>query len=233
MLLDARQTWTYFNHADSNGSYADWAKEFRERTNSTYEHSVSPGYCITGMVVWFLTPLLLALSSWIANNERLSFLRSLLDNKFDLNFTANSCLKVLLTVVLLAFELICAALFIYILIPFTSFKRALKIIMGHEFEEDDNLVQIGRAPPINSLHLPVWKGFEFIGEAVPQLILSIVFVANNYEFMRETRTVMGLHEFEVTITSMVFSLGSIVMGLYGAIPILIEDMKQRSLYSTT
>ena len=83
VLLDARQTWTYFNHADSNGTYADWAKEFRERTNSTYEHSVSPGYCITGMVVWFLTPLLLALSSWIASNERLVFLRGLLDKKFD------------------------------------------------------------------------------------------------------------------------------------------------------
>ena len=87
-----------------------------------------------------------------------------------------------------------------------------------------NLVKIGfgfGAPPINSEFLPFWKGFEFIGEAVPQLILSIVFMANNYDFMRETKTFIGLYEFEVTLTSMIFSTGSIIMGLYAAIPILI------------
>ena len=65
-----------------------------------------------------------------------------------------------------------------------------------------------------------WKAFEFIGEAVPQLILSIVFMANNYEFMIDTETFVGAKEFEVTLTSMVFSIGSILVGLYSGIPIL-------------
>ena len=85
-----------------------------------------------------------------------------------------------------------------------------------------NLAEISEASSINSKVLPMLKGFEFIGEAVPQLTLSIVFMANNYDFMRETKTFIGLYEFEVTLTSMIFSTGSIVMGLYAAIPLFIE-----------
>ena len=225
VLLDARQTWTYFNHADSNGSYSNWAKDFRERTNSTYEHSVSQGYFITGMVVWFFTPLLLTLFISIAETEPFPLLNSILGDKRNVDCTENINLKVLLKVVLFPFEIICAAVFIYLLIPFTSLKRAFKIIMRHKFEDDEKLVQI--AFPLTSKVLPILKGFEFIGEAVPQLILSIVFMANNYDFMRETQTFIGLYEFEVTLTSMVFSMGSIVMGLYAAIPLFIDMMKAR------
>ena len=58
------------------------------------------------------------------------------------------------------------------------------------------------------------------GEACPQLILSVVFMANNYDFMNETDTFLGVKEFHVTLTSMIFSLGSISMGLYSGIPVL-------------
>ena len=70
---------------------------------------------------------------------------------------------------------------------------------------------------MDSEYLPFWKGFEFIGEAIPQLILAIVFMSNNYEFMQESETLFGFKEFEVTLVSIIFSLGSIVMGLYSAI----------------
>ena len=73
--------------------------------------------------------------------------------------------------------------------------------------------------------LPGWKAFEFIGEAIPQLTLSIVFMANNYEFMIDTETFIGAKEFEVTLTSMVFSIGSISMGLYSGIPVFIEILE--------
>mgnify|MGYP001431108668 CR=1 FL=1 len=46
--------------------------------------------------------------------------------------------------------------------------------MRHEFEEEDDIVNISNDFPIDSKYLPFWKGFEFIGEAVPQLILSIM-----------------------------------------------------------
>ena len=78
---------------------------------------------------------------------------------------------------------------------------------------------------MDPMWLSGWKAFEFIGEAVPQLILSIVFMANNYEFMIDTETFIGAKEFEVTLTSMIFSIGSIVMGLYSGIPVFIEIFK--------
>ena len=61
VILDGRQTWTYYKHADPNNSdYTKWAEDYRERTNSTYTHTVSGAYFVTGMVVWMLTPILLA-----------------------------------------------------------------------------------------------------------------------------------------------------------------------------
>ena len=94
--------------------------------------------------------------------------------------------------------------------------------MRHEFDDNDGLVNFGGDDfNIDPDWLPGWKAFEFIGEAVPQLILSIVFMANNYKFMIDTETFIGAKEFEVTLTSMVFSIGSILMGLYSGIPVLI------------
>ena len=71
--------------------------------------------------------------------------------------------------------------------------------MRHEFRIDEPLVRSG-AFPIESKFLPFWKGFEFIGEAFPQLVLAIVFTANNYDFMnRTTTTLVCLKEFEATL----------------------------------
>ena len=92
--------------------------------------------------------------------------------------------------------------------------------MRHEFTEFLEIVNL-RYISMNPDWLPGWKAFEFIGEAVPQLILSIVFTANNHEFMIDTETFIGAKEFEVTLTSMVFSIGSIIMGLYSGIPFFI------------
>ena len=138
IFLDIRQTVVYRDHAQPNGSYADWATDFKNKTG--YKHSVSLGYFITGMVVWFLTPLILALFASMRMKEPLALLKDFLGDKLDLDCIQNCLpkyLKVLLTVLLFLFELLCAAAYIYLLIPFASFKRAFKIIMRHEFEENE------------------------------------------------------------------------------------------------
>ena len=215
VLLDARQTLTYQKYTDTNGTYTKWAKEHMMETNSTYEHTVSEGYFFTALVIWSLTPILLALFLWIMEQKPLAILSAVFGNKFELR-CETKFLKALLAVLLIPIDIICAAVFIYLLIPYSSFKLACKVLMRHEFSERYEIVNL-RNLDIDSKWLPVWKAIEFIGEAIPQLTLSIVFMANNYEFMIDTETFIGAKEFEVTLTSMVFSVGSITMGLYSGI----------------
>ena len=189
------------------------------KTNSTYEHTVSEGCFFTAIAIWLLTPILLALFLWISEKESLYILNNFTD-KFELRCD-NKFLKALQAVLLIPIDIISAAVFIYLVIPYSSFKLACKILMRHEFNEYDNMVDLGFLA-MNPEWLPGWRAFEFIGEAVPQLILSIVFMAKNYEFMIDTETFIGAKEFEVTLTSIVLSIGSIAMGLFSGIPMLIK-----------
>ena len=88
--------------------------------------------------------------------------------------------------------------------------------MRQEFSDYEDLVNISGFL-INSELLPFWMGFEFIGEAVPQLILAMVFMANNSEYMKEKGNIIGVKEFYQTLISIIFSIGSIAIGLYSAI----------------
>ena len=129
----------------------------------------------------------------------------------------NNCyFRALLVVLLFPIDIICAFFVIYILIPWASFKVAFKVLMRDEFSDISNLVDI-ESFRLGSNLLPFWKGFEFLGEALPQLVLAVVFMANNYDFAIESETFIGLKEFEVTLISIFFSFGSLLMGLYSAI----------------
>ena len=225
VLLDARQTWTYHDHAYTNGTYNKWAKDYMRLTNSSHEHSVSEGYFMTAMVIWFLTPILFAIFWLYFIWEPIVIFNSFFNGKHDFGCTNNHYLKAVLAVLLFPIEIISAAFIIYVVIPYSSFKQAYKILMRHEFRNDEPLIRSG-AFPIESKFLPFWKGFEFIGEAFPQLMLAMVFIVNNYDFVSRTTTALvGLKEFEATLISIIFSFGSIVMGLYSAITAYIETWK--------
>ena len=219
VILDARQMLTYYDYRDLNGTYTKWAKKHVRETNSTYEHTVSEGYFFTAMAIWLLTPIIMALFLGITQKESLYILNTFTD-KFELRCD-NKYLKAMLAVLLIPIDIISAAVFIYFVIPYSSFKLALKILMRHEFSEGSNMIYLSYIY-MYPKWLPGWKAFEFIGEAVPQLTLSIVFMANNHEFMIDTETFIGAKEFEVTLTSMIFSIGSIGMGLFSGIPIIID-----------
>ena len=230
VFLDARQTWTYHQYGDPNGTYTKWAKEHMRETNSTYEHTVSEGYFLTAMVIWLLTPIIFALFLWITKKKSLVILNGVFNDKFEFRCD-NKFLKALLAVLLFPIDIMSAAVFIYLLIPYSSFKLACKILMRHEFSDRSTIVRLGFLDVDPEL-LPGWKGFEFIGEAIPQLLLSIVFMVNNYEFMIDAETFIGAKEFEVTLMSMIFSIGSIAMGLFSGIPIII-DILNRSRFIKT
>ena len=56
------------------------------------------------------------------------------------------------------------------------------------------------------------KFLEIVGEALPQLIINIVFITNNYPYLNENDTYFGI-PIPVSIVSAVFSVGSLIIGL--------------------
>ena len=222
VLSDARQTWTYYTLAYLNGSYANWAKRFMQENNSTNYFTVSKGYFYTAIFVWVFTPLILASFYLIKTGKPLATFKLIFENKYDINYEDSRCFKALLAVLLLPIDFISAALVIYFMIPYSSFKKGYKILRRHELSHEDKIFRIGDLPIVSGF-LPFWKGFEFVGEALPQLLLSIVFMVNNYDFMMQTDTMIGVNEFTVTLISIMFSIGSISMGLHAAIPMFIDS----------
>ena len=69
MLLDVRQSITYFNHGTGDGAYAKWALKYQNETNSTYLHTVSETYFNCASIIWITSPLLLSVSLLIMSKN--------------------------------------------------------------------------------------------------------------------------------------------------------------------
>ena len=117
VILDGRQTWTYYKHADPNNSdYAKWAEDYRERTNSTYTHTVSEAYFVTGMVVWMLTPILLALFALVDQKKPLVLFNAIFGSTCKIEINVNMYLKVILSIITMPIEIISAGIIIFVII---------------------------------------------------------------------------------------------------------------------
>ena len=219
MGLDVRQTLTYYDHAfNPNGSYSQWALEFNKTTNGTME-TVHPGYFYTSIVVWVLPPFLF--SAFL-------FLLRLCDDEFNPFEITNGLFKEFSTiefdppfkkkyqnflfyVFYLPFDLLICAILIYILIPFASLKSGIIIAVKGEIDGERKITKT-----IDAENIPFLKLFENIGEAVPQAIMCLLFIINNFKFIvhEETSSWMPI---PISIVSLIFSVGSILMGLYTGI----------------
>ena len=105
-------------------------------------------------------------------------------------------------------DLLICAIFIYILIPLASLKSGIIVALGGEICDETTIMQ-----GLKAKEMPVMKLFENLGEAVPQAIMCLLFIINNFEFIvhEETSTWMPI---PISIVSLVFSVGSIMMGIY-------------------
>ena len=114
-------------------------------------------------------------------------------------------------VFLLLTLLLTMAFFCYICVPILTFVNAVrKLWKGDEWDENKDVVGFSYT------RAPFMKLFECVGEAVPQLILAVVYATNNYPYLLEHEDYLGIG-IPVTIISCIFSAGSIVMGMISAI----------------
>ena len=223
MGLDGIQLSTYYTHSYNNGSYTKWAIEYQNVTNSTHLHSVSEGYFITACLIWSLPPILLSLGKMAAKKEPIQVLKMILRDALGYHLEEPKTLycRSIVTVLLFPVDILVSIIYIYVLIPFASFKQGLKVaISGKDIDRRDLLIL--QIDPTKLLYL---KCFEALGEALPQLILNIVFMINNHEFLLNNQTFLGINEISISLTSMIFSLGSVACGLYSTLPALYDYMK--------
>ena len=225
MGLDVRQTLIYYDHAfNHNGTYASWALEYNKTTTGTVE-TVHPGYFYTSIVVWVLPPFLLW-AFWWCNWWYETFFFGVEYNPFDLvnsslfalfsSFELSPPFKkkfqnILFYIVYSPFDLLISAICVYVIIPIISIKSGIIIAWTGENDGQRMVTKITQEGFIPSMKL-----YENVGEAVPQAIMCLLFISNNYNFIlhEETSTWMPI---PVSIVSFVFSVGSIAMGLYTGI----------------
>ena len=205
MALDVNQTITYYyliRGFEENGEYHDWALKYKEETNDTRLQTISPGYFYTACAVWIIPPVLLSFWSLVFGYLLFPLVFNAI---FRCNIDDIEGRKKWF--IYYPLELICSILIIYVVIPYAALKNGVKHLINGEVDENEELIG-----GINPKMLPLVKLFEIIGEALPQFILTLVFVCNNYPFLKDNDTYFGI-PIPVSVISLMFSFGSLIMGV--------------------
>ena len=120
-------------------------------------------------------------------------------------------LEVLSFVIFMPIFILAMVFFCYIYVPILTLVHAVrKLWQGDDLDEDKKVLGDSYK------HAPGFKLFESAGEAVPQLILAVLYAANNYPYLLAHDDYLGIG-IPVTIISCIFSAGSIIMGMIYAI----------------
>ena len=218
MVLDGRQTYVYKQHAfNQNGTYNIWAMEFRQTSNETHLHAVSSAYFYTAVVVWVLPPLLFSVFYFFGqlsysadygfnpfentNGLFADFSSFEVERPFNSNF-----LNVLFCLLYFPIDLLVSSIVIYIMTPFLSLKAGFLVAWTGDDDPERKITKDTTADAIPGLKL-----FENLGEAIPQAILVILFIVNNWDFMLYSEK--SFIPIPTSCISLFFSFGSIIMGL--------------------
>ena len=99
---------------------------------------------------------------------------------------------------------------LYVLTPIIVLVTGFKITLtGHIDPEEEN-VNSFQPFDMSAKDLPLLLLYGHFVEAIPQLILSIVFLINNYPFLIAFDTTIGI---PLSLISCIFSGGSFMMGI--------------------
>ena len=215
MILHKRQTYIYHQHAfNPDGTYNTWAIEFNRTSNETHFHSVIPAHFCTAVVVWVLPPLLwsivFSLGLCVADEfnpfEKTNGLfADFYSFEIERPFNSN-CLNVLFCLLYFPIDLLVSSIVIYIMTPFLSLKAGILVAWTGDDDPERKITKDTAAEAVPGLKL-----FENLGEAIPQAILVIVFIVNNWDFMLYNEK--SFIPIPTSCISLFFSFGSIIMGL--------------------
>ena len=219
LALDIRMTIKYREYASEYGAYHDWAVNHNDPlTNKT--ETVSDAYFYISFGIFFLPPLILStfvfasfMGSQRENKDPKDFL---IIRKIKLEtehgwFTELICFPIWIVIFFFCYIFACSMC--YLFIPFVVLSIGLLRTCKKDLDGNDW---------ISAENLPMWLIFENLGEALPQLCLSITFLVSNYPFIREFDTILGI-QIPVSVISCVFSTVSLSTGIYTGIKIWCKE----------
>ena len=217
IILDGVTTHTYYEMAyNPNSTYIQWALNFQKKSNSTKLETVSEGYFFCAILTWILPPLSSALVCGIYKRSKLWsnlwYLFTHAENRWCKIILIFLCpfLVPILGLGMFGCIFLFGIVFVYIYVPVAAMCLGLEILWkGPEEEEYEKSCQDGYKC-LATYWLPVLKLSEIIFEAVPQFTLALVFSINNYQYLRDHDVIFLL---PTTVYSMIFSVGSIVLGI--------------------
>ena len=102
---------------------------------------------------------------------------------------------------------------LYVLTPIIVLVTSFKITLTGVIDPDEEKVNSFQPFDMSAKDLPLLLLYEQFFEAIPQIILSIVFLSNNYSFLLAFDTILGI---PLSLISCVFSGGSLMMGIYSS-----------------
>ena len=93
----------------------------------------------------------------------------------------------------------------------------IEILMKGD-DNNDGVEVLCRGFQFRPDHMPMHKLWEQVGEAAPQLALALTFLINHWKFVETHDLVFGT-KMPKTLLSIVFSFGSLMIGLIMGCPV--------------
>ena len=217
--LDIRQAIVYRKYAfDKNGTYQHWAINNTD-PSTNYTETVSQWYFYTSCIIFFLPPLIITLYFMVSD---ISSGDASPDNsppkivleKCNIRIKpqgGGSCKSLIWYPFLFFIEYIFICLYCYLFAPIILLVTGFKIALTGGIEHDEEVVSF-RPFEVSAKDLPLLVLYGHFFQALPQLILSIVFLSNNYPFLLAYDTIQGT-PLPVSLISCIFSGGSVMMGI--------------------
>ena len=183
--LDVNQSITYFRHAFDNGTFKQWSVRYQNSTGPDYHESLSPGYFITSMVAWGLMPSLMWIG-FLGLGKKTIALRlccnGIVCNPKDpgswlvsSGSSWNVC-NLFVVILFLPLDISLLVVAVYVVTPLTAVVIARRIAKRNPYEFDEDIFG---GIDLSLISFEGMKLGETLWEALPQLILAIVFTSNN------------------------------------------------------
>ena len=128
-------------------------------------------------------------------------------------------------------EFIRAAIATYVLLPIFAFYYSINGALGKNVDPKDEVDVFGYFYCSQEI---VCSGLflEHVGEAAPQIALSVIFMANNYCSDLLTYNLFGI-EIPTTIVSVCFSAGSLIIGIIRGLPHIVSYITAEAEFQQT
>ena len=216
MILDANQTWTYYDYSfNPNTCFKNHLANKGEMLDKTY---FTASICF-----WVLSPLLLSFfmifmgSKDSREGHSTNQTTMLFGGVWFISWFVYSVnlgdyvqklplkMAIIVTFFFYPYALIFTFFAIYFAIPLGMMIISVKVLIYGKKNHFWGQFQQEQA----SGH----KTYEILGEALPQFILSVIYVVNNFQFTWDTDKIFESQMLPTSIISSVFSFGSLIIGL--------------------